>query len=191
MIRLRDVHVRFNGLEALALSSMDVAAGDRLGVTGTNGSGKTTLLRVIAGLQPVTSGTVEGIPDPGRITLAHQRPYFFRGTARTNVEWALRAAGRSTNAAMEWLEQLGATAFADRPASVLSGGERRRVAIARALAIEPDVLLLDEPYAALDTDGIARVNAAVEAFQGTLVIAAPDLDTVPVTRRVKLTHQLS
>ncbi len=191
MIRLRHVHVRFNGVEALVLPSLDVAGGDRLGITGANGSGKTTLLRVIAGLQPATSGTVEGLPEPGRITLAHQRPYFFHGTARTNVEWALKAAGRSTEAAMAWLERLGATPFADRPASVLSGGERRRVAIARALAIEPDVLLLDEPYAALDSDGIARVNAVVEAFTGTLVIAAPDVDAVPVTRRVELTHQLS
>nr|MDJ0976893.1 ATP-binding cassette domain-containing protein [Planctomycetota bacterium] len=132
MIRLRDIEVRFADTVGLVLDQLDIEPGERLGITGANGSGKTTLLRVIGGLQAPTRGAAEGLLRPGRVTLAHQRPYFFRGTALSNVRWALAAAGRDAEAAGSWLERLGASAFADRPASVLSGGERRRVAIARA-----------------------------------------------------------
>jgi ABC-type sulfate/molybdate transport systems ATPase subunit len=186
VIRLRGVRVRFDGVRALDLPSLDVGDGERLGVEGPNGSGKSTLLRVLAGLLCPTEGTVEGAPPPGRSVLVHQRPHLFHGTARDNVAYALRIHRRPASEATAWLERLGAGAVAGRPVAALSGGERRRVAIARALACGPEVLLLDEPYAALDAEGARALGTALGAFRGTLVIAAPDLDGAPVGRVVTL-----
>lgn len=186
MIRVRDLEVRFNGVVALRLPTLDLAAGERLGICGPNGSGKTTLLRVLAGLLAPTEGQVSGVPPPGRTVLVHQQPYFFRGTARANVAFALRLKGRPAADADGWLDRLGIARLADRTAKVLSAGERRRVALARALAAAPQVLLLDEPFAALDDEGRETVSAALEDFRGALVIAAPHLDDAPVDRIVEL-----
>jgi tungstate transport system ATP-binding protein len=186
MIRLRDIEVRFEHVVALTLDALDIEAGERLLVQGPNGSGKSTLLRVLAGLQAPTSGTLEGLPSPGRITLLHQRPYFFRGTALQNLRWACRVSRQDPATAAAMLKRLGATALADRPARVLSGGERRRVAVARALCIEPEVLLLDEPLAALDEAGIRTVTQALDGYAGTLVIASPGASQVRTTRTLLL-----
>jgi len=186
MIRLRDLEMRFGDVLALALPSLDIEAGERLGVRGHNGSGKSTLLRILAGLLVPTRGTVEGVPRPGRAVLLHQRPYLFRGTARDNVAYALRLARRPAAEAGALLERLGAAPFADRVARELSGGERRRVAIVRALAVRPALLLLDEPFAALDAPGSEALRSVIAEFEGTLVIAAPDLEGVPLTRSVDL-----
>lgn len=183
MITAKGLVVRLDGTEALRLDALAISDGERVGVRGPNGSGKTTLLRVLAGLLKPTAGTVEA---PRRTVLAHQQPYFFRGTARENVAYALRLNRRPVGEAQEWIARLGAEAFADRPASSLSEGERRRVAIARALAARPEALLLDEPFAGLDAEGRATVTAALRAFAGTLVIAAPHLQDAPVDRVVDL-----
>lgn len=185
-MRLTDVSVVLDGVTALAPLRLEVPAGARLGVTGRNGSGKSTLLRVLAGLLVPTTGTVEGLPPPGRVVLVHQCPHLFRGSARRNVALGARLAGRPA-AAADSLAALGLAHVADRPAAVLSGGERRRVALARALARGPEVLLLDEPYAELDRGAADLVTAALRAFPGTLVVAAPDLGPAPVTQVVTLT----
>lgn len=186
MIMAKGLRVRLDGVEALRLDSLEVLDGERVGVRGPNGSGKSTLLRVLAGLLEPTEGTVEA---PRRTVLVHQQPYFFRGTARENVAYALKLNRRPAREAGEWLERLGAAAFADRPASTLSEGERRRVAAARALATHPEALLLDEPFAGLDAEGVATVTAALAAFGGTLLIAAPHLDAAPVGRVVDVRCQ--
>ena len=188
MIRLHDVHVRFGPVEALALARLELGAGERLGVEGANGSGKSTLLRVLAGLLRPTEGRVEGLRPPGRAVLVHQRPYLLRGSAAENVGYALRIRGRAPREAGAWLARLGAGHLAERAAGDLSGGERRRVAIARALAAEPELLLLDEPFAALDGAGADALRAVLDTYEGMLVIAAPDLAPAPVTRRIRLTR---
>jgi len=186
VIRVRDLVVRFGETTALRLPALDVAEGERVGVVGPNGCGKTTLLRVLAGLLAPTEGVVEGLPAPGRTVLVHQRPWMLYGTAEENVAYALALAGRSRGEARPWLERLGGGAFAHRRAGALSGGERRRVAIARALARSPDVLLLDEPFAALDEEGLAAVRAAIDEFPGTLLIAEPQGTPHGVRRVVRL-----
>ncbi len=174
MIHVRDLVVRFHGVTALTMPFLDIGRGERVGVHGPNGSGKTTLMRVLAGLQEASEGSVRGTPPPGRTVLVHQHPYLLRGTAAENVGYALKLRGRSPVEAGSWLERVGASHIADRRAEGLSGGERRRVVIARALAAEPEVLLLDEPFAALDGEGLDTVNAALNGFEGTLVIAGPE-----------------
>jgi ABC-type sulfate/molybdate transport systems ATPase subunit len=186
VIRIRDLSVRFGAVTALELDRLDIAPGDRLGISGPNGCGKTTLLRVLAGLLPPTDGSVAGAPPPGRAVLVHQRPYLFRGTARDNVAYALRLHRSAAGQAGNWLERLGAGHLADRRARELSGGERRRVVIARALAVEPELLLLDEPFAALDEAGLETVTSVLAAYPGTLVHAAPELDGAGVDRVVTL-----
>jgi ABC-type sulfate/molybdate transport systems ATPase subunit len=176
VIRLRDIVVQFEDVTALTLPALDLAPAERIGVQGQNGSGKSTLLRLLAGLLRPTTGALEGLPPPGRAVLVHQRPYLFRGTARDNVAYALRIKGRMAREANQWLERLEAKHLADRRAADLSGGERRRVALARALAARPELLLLDEPTAALDEPGVAAYRRALAEFKGTLVVTAPALD---------------
>jgi tungstate transport system ATP-binding protein len=185
-ILVHDLCVRFGAVRALQLQHLEIGTGDRVGVQGPNGCGKSTLLRVLAGLLAPTSGHVEGLPRPGRTVLVHQRPFFFRGTARDNVAYALKLHHRPASEAMEWLERLGAGHLSERWAKALSGGERRRVAIARALATRPEVLLLDESFAALDERGTGAVRSVLEQFDGTLVCAAPELGDEPVERVLKL-----
>jgi len=186
VIRLRGLEMRFGDVRALSLPALDIDEAERLGIRGRNGSGKSTLMRILAGLLRPSSGTVEGLPPPGRAVLVHQRPHLFRGTARDNVAYALRLHRRSPREAVTWLERLEAGHVAERRARDLSGGERRRVAIARALATRPRLLLLDEPFAALDTEGIEALGRAVENYDGTLVVAAPEVDGLELTRIVGL-----
>ncbi|MFV1959057.1 MAG: ATP-binding cassette domain-containing protein [Planctomycetota bacterium] len=186
MIRLEGIEVRFGEVTALVMEHLEIRAGERVGVSGDNGSGKTTLLRVLAGLLAPTRGHVEGLPPPGRTVLVHQRPHLFRGTAEDNVAYALRIHHRPRREARSWLERLGAAHLASRTARDLSGGERRRVAIARALATRPEVLLLDEPYAALDEAGGERLTQVLAEREATLVVAAPEVGPVGLTRSIRL-----
>ena len=186
MIRVENLVVNIAGVTALELPSLDIAAGERVGIEGANGCGKSTLLRVLAGLLAPTSGTVTGCPPPGETVLVHQQPYMLRGTALDNVRYALRVARRPADEAGLWLERLGGGRFADRDAKVLSVGEQRRVALARALASHPHVLLLDEPLAGLDDEGREALDKGLGEFEGTLVVAAPDLERAPVDRTVRI-----
>jgi ABC-type sulfate/molybdate transport systems ATPase subunit len=126
--------------------------GDVLAVLGPNGAGKSTLLAALAGLIPPAAGAVV---RHGRVAAALQAPALANRSARANVEAALawwsvpRRARRER--ALAALRSMGAGHLQDRPAAGLSGGEARRVHLARAIALEADVLLLDEPFAGLDS----------------------------------------
>jgi NitT/TauT family transport system ATP-binding protein len=170
--------VRFGEVTALALDRLAVDDGEAVGVAGDNGSGKSTLLRVLASLQAPTQGSLSGVPPPGRTVLLHQRPYLFRGSALDNVALPLRLAGvgrgERRRRAADALARLGGAGWADRTAADLSGGERRRVAIARVLVADPDLLLLDEPLAALDEEGRRLAVEAIVASRAARVVASPD-----------------
>ncbi|MBN9793916.1 nitrate/sulfonate/bicarbonate ABC transporter ATP-binding protein [Pseudonocardia sp. TMWB2A] len=129
--------------------SLTVEEGELVALVGASGTGKTTLLHVVAGLTVPDRGTVE-IGRP-RLGVVFQQPRLLDWLpVRQNVVLALEAAGLEPGAADAVLEAVGLAEYAGSYPSVLSGGQRQRVAVARAFAVEPDLVLLDEPFSALD-----------------------------------------
>jgi NitT/TauT family transport system ATP-binding protein len=142
-----------DALLALDNVSLDVAEGEFVCVLGASGCGKSTLLNLVAGLDRPTAGTVE--VSGSRTALLFQEAALFPWlTVRANVELALRLRGVERRARREeagqLLELVHLGEFGDRRPHELSGGMRQRVALARALAQQADVLLMDEPFGALD-----------------------------------------
>ena len=141
------------GPDVLEDVSLTIAPGEFACVVGASGCGKSTLLNIIAGLEAPTSGLVE-VPS-GRAAVMFQEPALFPWlTAAGNIELALKLAGtprpRRRVRALELLDLVNLAESADKRPHELSGGMRQRVALARALAQDRDVLLMDEPFAALD-----------------------------------------
>ena len=157
-IRIRELYKDFGGLIAIDGVSVDIAQGEFFMIVGPSGCGKTTLLRILAGLESVTAGVIE-IETP-----TSSRPVnsmIFQGdsifpwmTVWNNAAYGLKM--RRVPAAMikeivgHYLARTGLTRFADYYPYQLSGGMRQRVAIARAFANDPEILLMDEPFSALD-----------------------------------------
>ena len=150
------------GQEVTALTevSFDVHSGEFLVLVGPSGCGKSTLLDLLGGLARPTSGEVllDGRPVTGpgldRGIVFQQYALFPWRTAQSNVEFGLEGKGiprrERRERARQFLDLVGLNGFADRYPHELSGGMKQRVAIARSLAFDPDVLLMDEPFAALD-----------------------------------------
>ena len=172
LLELRDISVDTGDRVILELEQLKLQPGETLAILGANGAGKSTLLRVAGGLRRPTRGNVllhgrDVTPAQVRAVSAAvlQRPLLRRGSVRVNVETGLRfkrvpAAERRKRAA-QWLERLGLEPLADRSADSISGGEAQRVSLARALALAPELLLLDEPFAALDAPTRAELLADV------------------------------
>jgi len=174
VLELRAIRHHYDGRLVLDLDAFRVAAGARIAIVGPNGSGKSTLLRILALLERPTEGEV--LVNGGRatggsgaarhhITLVEQRPVLFRGTAQDNVGYGLRARGMRRTAVQrrigEVAELVGISALLGRRSHELSDGEVQRVAVARALAVEPDLLLLDEPASAADRAAAATLYRAL------------------------------
>src|SRR5262245_234698 len=166
-VAVEDIEKDFGAYPALRGVSLTVAPGELVALLGPSGSGKTTLLRVVAGLeQPERGRVLFGDVDVSTLPLRERRIGFvFQHYALfrhmrviDNVAFGLRARPRRSRAsadeikrrARELLDLVQLAGFEQRYPSQLSGGQRQRVALARALAIEPQVLLLDEPFGALD-----------------------------------------
>ncbi len=147
-VRLRNVRKSFGNLLVLDGVSFDVKRGEFVCVVGESGCGKTTLLKIIAGIEDC-EGFVE---VSGRVGFVFQDDRLLPWrTALGNVLFALEACGsRRVERAKSLLELVGLSGFEHFYPKQLSGGMRQRVGIARALAIDPDVLLMDEPFASLD-----------------------------------------
>jgi sulfate transport system ATP-binding protein len=171
VIALTDVTKRFGDFPALDAVSLAVDDGSLTALLGPSGSGKSTLLRVIAGLEAPDAGTVEiagrdatRLPAQKRgIGFVFQHYAAFKHmTVRDNVAFGLkvRKRPRAEIAARvdELLRVVGLDGYAARYPAQLSGGQRQRMALARALAVEPEVLLLDEPFGALDANVRAELR---------------------------------
>jgi ABC-type sulfate/molybdate transport systems ATPase subunit len=176
VLRARGLAVVRAGVEVVRGVDLDLRAGEVVVVIGPNGAGKSTLLAALAGLLPVARGAVE---RSGRVAAALQAPALANRTARANVEAALQWWGvprrERAERALAALQTIGARGLADRPSRALSGGEARRVHLARALALQPDALLLDEPFAGLDAPARAELlydaaSALHDGRRATLVV---------------------
>ncbi|GAA1129177.1 ABC transporter ATP-binding protein [Microbacterium natoriense] len=153
-VRLSHVTKRYgSGPVVLDDISLDIAPGEFICLLGASGCGKSTLLNLVAGLEPVTSGGIE-TPDGGAAVMFQESALMPWLTARQNVELALRLRGVPRGDRRAEAERLLGTVnlaeAADKRPHELSGGMRQRVALARALAQDRAVLLMDEPFAALD-----------------------------------------
>jgi tungstate transport system ATP-binding protein len=177
-----DVEVRYDGQVILDVPALDVRPGEVLAVIGPNGAGKSTLLRVLALLMRPVRGAVrlhgatlgteaERLAWRRRMACVFQEPLLCRGSVLYNARLACRLRGmprpEADRRAQDWLGRLGIEALADRPVDRLSGGEAQRTSLARAFAAMPEVLFLDEPFAALDAptregllDDLGRLLAA-------------------------------
>ena len=186
-----------------------LAKGETLAVLGPNGAGKSTLLDVLAGLVRPDSGHVRlgdttlvstggdgrdsWLPPHARgvAMLAQEALLFPHLSVRDNVAFGPRSAGvdraEARYIAERWLERVDATGLADRRPLRLSGGQAQRVAVARALATEPRLLLLDEPFGALDA-GVApamrRLLAEVLAERAVVIVTHDPLDALALADRV-------
>jgi ABC-type sulfate/molybdate transport systems ATPase subunit len=168
VLRARDLIVRPGGKRSafcLRVPALDLVAGETLAVLGPNGAGKSTLLRALAGLERSDGGTIEQ-RAPGSAGMVFQRPVSLAGSVEHNVRVALWGRGMTRAAvaarAGRELERFGIAQLARRSASALSGGEMRRLALARAFAVNPAVLLLDEPFDDLDATGQENLSLDLE-----------------------------
>lgn len=179
LLEARGVGRRAPGDGAWLLRDVDlaIARGERVAVAGPSGAGKTLLLRALALLDPVDAGEIlwegEAVPDDRvpafrrSAVYLHQRPALFEGSVRDNLRavFDLDANGERAydeDVAVASLERLGrGAAFLDKPADDLSGGEEQIVAFLRAIQLDPAVMLLDEPTAALDREATGSIERLV------------------------------
>ena len=176
-IQIRDVRKVFDlGKErfvALGGVSLDLVDNEFVTVVGPSGCGKSTLMNILAGLEEPTSGTalVDGKPvngpSPERGVIFQQYALFPWLTVRKNVEFGLKnagvPAGERRERAQHFIDMVGLTDFADALPKMLSGGMKQRCAIARAYAMNPKILLMDEPFGALDA--LTRVRMQEHLLQ--------------------------
>lgn len=176
ILRAEELSRDVGGKNILSSVSFEVRTGELLGIVGASGSGKSSLLRLLNRLDEPSNGTVylDGLDYRQlrprelrrRVGMVMQRPYLFPGDVATNLRFGPSQRGETLPDVelAGLLERVGLAGFANRDASVLSGGEQQRVSLARTLANQPEVLLLDEPTSALDEQSKFGIEELVEAL---------------------------
>ena len=190
VIALEGVRVARGTKTVLDVPALSVEEGEVLGIMGPNGAGKSTLLRVLGLLESPDTGSVTfrgrpvtmaaGLPVRRRMASVFQDPLLADASVLDNVALGLRFRGVARDAirprVTRWLERFGIASLAARRARTLSGGEAQRTALARALVVEPELLLLDEPFSALDQP---TRDALLRDLRG--ILSAERVTTVLVT----------
>ncbi len=163
-LQARGISKRFEraGKQVLAIDnfSLSIDEGEFVSIVGPSGCGKSTFLHMVGGFEPIIDGTIEvdgrpvAAPGPDRGMLFQDYALFPWRTVIGNVAWSLEVAGmpkaQRLERASHYLDMVGLSAFRDAYPSELSGGMQQRIALARVLAFEPAMLLMDEPFGALD-----------------------------------------
>ena len=194
MIQIRNLLVRRGGNAVLEVNSLDVERGEVLALVGFNGAGKTSLLLAIAHLLGTQDGEIlfsgrplaqwDALEYRRRISLVFQAPLLLDMSVADNVGLGLRFRGAPRDRIRQqgdiWLGRLGIQSLARRRAGELSGGEAQRVSLARAFVLDPELLLLDEPFLALDPPAHAKL------VDDLAILLAQDHRTA-----VLVTHNLS
>lgn len=170
----------------LNIDAVQVFPGEVLALIGPNGAGKSTLLSVLAALEFPARGTVLHLGQPitrrnalafrRKAALVFQEPLLLDGSALDNVMLGLNLRGRKEGArrkALEWMDRFGVAHLAAQPAYTLSAGEAQRVSLARAIVLEPEILLMDEPFSSVDVisrQGLIEVFKNVRKASGTTTV---------------------
>lgn len=187
LLQVTDLTKHYEPHFSLRVASLCIEKGKTLCLLGPTGAGKSTLLKLLAGIDIPASGHVRfagqlvscdaaSIGLTRQITLVFQHPQLVRGSVRLNTCYGIRLRGRSDNLlrkADDIMERFGLTAIARQKVNTLSGGQRQLVAIARALAVQPSLLLLDEPTANLDPAYVELIEETIREDQqerGTTVV---------------------
>ncbi len=207
LVLLRGLRKDFGARALLDIVQLAIEAGGAYVLVGANGSGKTTLLRIVAGLDTAQAGSMEFRGEPlslsayperrrREIVYVHQHPYLFHTSLRHNLEYGLKCRGlppaeraRRVEDAIEWA---GLRAQAATPPAKLSGGEKQRAALARARALEPELLLLDEPTSNLDRMGRGQTLALLGQLRDerrTVIVACHDQEVIGLDGYTRLRLQ--
>jgi tungstate transport system ATP-binding protein len=204
MIAIRDLLIQRNGLDALRIDSLDIQRGETLTVVGPNGAGKSTLLLALARLLKPSHGDIiydgkslmqwDELEYRRKISFVFQAPLLMDMTVEQNVALGLKFRGTPKDEAYEragkWMKQLGVESLSKRRAGQLSGGEAQRVSLARAFVLDPELLLLDEPFSALDpptrTKLIEDLSALLTEDHRTAVFVTHNLNEA-----AKLSHRIA
>ena len=205
LLALCGIEVVAGATRILAVDSLELAPATTTALLGPNGAGKSTLLRVAGALLEPDRGRVllDGRPVTRRelrdvASAVLQRPLLRRGTVRANVETGMRFRGFPREIrrrrAEDWMGRLGIAQLAERSATSLSGGEAQRVSLARALAVEPRLLLLDEPFAALDAPTRGELladlrDALDEARAAALLVTHDRHEAAAMADHVAVLHE--
>jgi ABC-type multidrug transport system ATPase subunit len=183
VISARDLSKRYGFKRVLEGLSFDLERGGVLVVTGPNGAGKTTLLRMCAGLAIPTGGTLEVEADRSRIGFLGHEPLVYRElTVLENLDLygrLYRVPERRERIGM-LLERFGLWDSRRERASALSRGQLQRLALCRAVLHKPELLILDEPFSGLDTEGAALLDRELAGMRGqrTLLVATHDPERI-------------
>ena len=204
MIQIRDLLIQRNGLDALRVDSLNIERGETLAVVGPNGAGKSTLLLALARLLKPSQGEIiydgkslrqwDELEYRRKISFVFQAPLLMDMTVEQNVALGLKFRGVSTNQTYErvgkWIKQLGVESLSKRRARQLSGGEAQRVSLARAFVLDPELLLLDEPFSSLDPPTRAKLiedlSALLKADHRIAVFVTHNLNEA-----AKLSHRIA
>ncbi len=194
LIEIKDLLVRRNGRDALKIESLDIRKGETLAVVGPNGAGKSTLLLALARLIKVAQGEIKlhGKPQKEwsdleyrrRFAFVFQDPLLLDMSVRDNIGLGLKFRGaekhESRKRVLKWAEAMGVEKLLERRAGQLSGGEAQRVSLARAFVLDPEALLMDEPFSAVDPQTRANLIEDLSA-----VLAQSHRTTIFVTHNLK------
>ena len=199
MIEIRNLLVQRNGRDALRVDSLDITRGETLAVVGPNGAGKSTLLLALADLIRPVRGEIrfedklltewDGLEYRRRIAFVFQDPLLMDMTVEDNVALGLKFRGVERamirERATRWMRAMGIDSLASRRAGQLSGGEAQRVSLARAFVLDPELLLMDEPFSAVDPQTRSQLLADLSSL-----LAQDHRTTIIVTHNLKEAAQM-